>query len=389
MEAASFIAKKLRFKGKIAMVSIAISFLVMIIAVSVSSGFRREIRSGIASVSGDIQLTPADMNYIGEESPISSNPPSLEAIEALQGVRSVDPVIYRAGIVKQEDNIHGVIFKGVASSRDSLDGLGISIPDRLAEILELGEGDDLQAYFVGERVKARRFHIRSVYRSPVRADDNLVVLASLEDMRRLNGWEEDEVSALEVTLDDAWRDAPLMKARTDEIGTLALVHASDTDDALVASSIMDKYPQLFDWLNLIDFNALAVLLLMTVVAGFNMISGLLILLFRNISTIGTLKALGMSDKAISSVFLRVSSNLVLKGMLIGNAIALALCAVQGATHILKLNPDNYFISYVPLKVNVPMILLADLAAYAVIMLLLQIPVKFISKVDPATTVRAQ
>lgn len=388
MNAPSFIAKKLRFKGKIAMVSIAISFFVMIIAVSVSSGFRREIRSGIASVSGDIQLTPADMNYIGEESPVSSRPPSLEAITASQGVKSVDPVIYRAGIVKQEDNIHGVIFKGIAT-QDSLSGLRISIPDRLSEILGIGEGDDLQAYFVGERVKARRFHVYSVYRSPVRADDNLVILASLDDMRRLNGWEEDEVSALEVTLDDSFRDAPLMKAKTDEIGSMALLYSSDEDDALVASSIMDKYPQLFDWLNLIDFNALAVLLLMTVVAGFNMISGLLILLFRNISTIGTLKALGMTDKSISSVFLRVSSNLVLKGMLIGNALALLLCAIQNATHVLKLNPDNYFVSYVPLKVNLPMILLADLLAYAVIMLLLQIPVRFISKVDPATTVRAQ
>ncbi len=388
MNAPSFIAKKLRFKGKIAMVSIAISFFVMIIAVSVSSGFRREIRSGIASVSGDIQLTPADMNYIGEESPVSSRPPSLEAITASQGVKSVDPVIYRAGIVKQEDNIHGVIFKGIAT-QDSLSGLRISIPDRLSEILGIGEGDDLQAYFVGERVKARRFHVYSVYRSPVRADDNLVVLTSLDDMRRLNGWEEDEVSALEVTLDDSFRDAPLMKTKTDEIGSMALLYSSDEDDALVASSIMDKYPQLFDWLNLIDFNALAVLLLMTVVAGFNMISGLLILLFRNISTIGTLKALGMTDKSISSVFLRVSSNLVLKGMLIGNALALLLCAIQNATHVLKLNPDNYFVSYVPLKVNLPMILLADLVAYAVIMLLLQIPVRFISKVDPATTVRAQ
>jgi lipoprotein-releasing system permease protein len=224
---------------------------------------------------------------------------------------------------------------------------------------------------------------------PVQADDNLVVLATIEDMRRLNGWEDDEVSALEVTLDDSWRQAQLMTAKKDEIGTLALLHAGEDDDVLVASSLLDKYPQLFDWLNLIDFNALAVLLLMTVVAGFNMISGLLILLFRNISTIGTLKAMGMTDRHISSVFLRVSSNLVLKGMLIGNAVALALCALQNATHVLKLNPDNYFISYVPLKVDLPMILLADALAYGVIMLLLLIPARFISKVDPAVTVRAQ
>ena len=389
MKASAFIASRLRFEGKIAMVSIAISFLVMIIAVSVSSGFRREIRSGIASVSGDIQLTPADMNYIGEESPVSSNPPGLEAITAVPGVRGVVPVVYRAGIVKKDDNIHGVLFKGVSAPQDTLSSLGIRIPERLATLLELGEGDDLQAYFVGERVKVRRFHIRSVYSMPVQADDNLVVLASLQDLQRLNGWGEDEVSALEVTLDDASRQASVMSAKTEEIGTIALLHAGDEDDALVASSLLDKYPQLFDWLNLIDFNALAVLLLMTIVAGFNMISGLLILLFRNISTIGTLKALGMDDRSIASVFLRVSSHLVLKGMAIGNGLALALCLLQNATHVLKLNPENYFISYVPLDVNLPLIIVADAAAYAVIMLLLLIPVRFISKVDPAVTVRAQ
>lgn len=388
MKASAFIAGKLRFKGKIAMVSIAISFFVMILAVSISSGFRHEIRRGVASISGDIQLTSADMNFISEESSISASPPGLGAIDSVMGVKSVAPVVYRAGIVKKDDNIHGVIFKGVPQ-QDSLSGLGVSIPSRLADILELKEGDGLQAYFVGERVKVRKFTVRSVYQSLVEADDNLMVYASLEDMQRLNGWEEDEVSALEVTLDDRFRQAPVMKAITDEVGTLALLYAGTYDDALVAASAMDRYPQLFDWLNLIDFNVVAILVLMTIVAGFNMISGLLILLFQNISTIGILKALGMTDKSISSVFLRVSSNLVLKGMAVGNLSALLFCAVQGATHLIRLNPENYFISFVPVSINIPMILLADAVAYLVIMLLLLIPAMFISKVEPAQTVRAQ
>ena len=388
MGAPSFIAGKLRFKGKIAMVSIAISFLIMILAVSVSSGFRREIRSGVASISGDVQLTSADMNYLSEETSVSAVPPSLGAIDSVRGVTSIIPVVYRAGIVKKDDVIHGVIFKGVPQ-QDSLSGLGVSIPSRLSDLLGIKAGDDLQAYFVGERVKVRKFNVKSVYNSLVDADDNLMVFASLEDMQRLNGWDEDEVSALEVMLDDRYRQAALMKAKTDEIGFLALERAGTYDDAFVATSAVDRYPQLFDWLNLIDFNVVAILILMTIVAGFNMISGLLILLFQNISTIGTLKAMGMTDKSIASVFLRVSSNLVLKGMAIGNLLALAFCAIQGSTHLLKLNPDNYFISFVPVSVNIPMIILADIVAYAAIMLLLLIPTLFISKVDPAQTVRTQ
>ena len=388
MSAPSFIASRLRFKGKIAMVSIAISYLVMILAVSISSGFRREIRNGLASIGGDIQLTPVDMNYISEDSPVSATPPSLGAIDSVRGVRSIVPAVYRAGIIKKDDNIHGVIFKGLPQ-QDSLAGLGVSIPSRLSEMLGIGEGDDLQAYFVGERVKVRKFKVKSVYQNPVQADDNLMVFASIEDMQRLNGWEEDEVSALEITLDDGYRQTVLMKEKTDEIGTLALLHAGTYDDVYVASSAVDRYPQLFDWLNLIDFNVVAILILMTIVAGFNMISGLLILLFQNISTIGTLKAVGMTDKSIASVFLKMSSRLVLKGMALGNILALLFCMIQGRTHLLKLNPDNYFISFVPVNANIPMIILADVLSYLVIMLLLLIPTLFISKVDPAQTVRAQ
>lgn len=389
MKAPSFIARKLRFKGRIAMVSIAISFLVMILAVSISSGFRREIRSGIASVCGDIQLTSADMNYISEDSSIDACPPSLGAIDSLPGVTGVAPVVYRAGIVKKGDNIHGVLFKGVQQPDSALSGLGISIPSRLSELLGLKEGDDLQAYFVGERVKVRKFHVRSVYRGLVNADDNLQIFADISDLQRLNGWGEDEVSALEVSLDDRSRRTGAMKELTDEVGSLALLMAGTYDDALVAQSSIDRYPQIFDWLNLIDFNVVAILILMTIVAGFNMISGLLILLFQNISTIGTLKSMGMTDKAISSVFLRVSSTLVLKGMAIGNALALLFCLVQSTTHLIGLNPENYFISFVPVSVNIPMILLSDVISYLVIMVLLLIPAMFISKIDPAQTVRAQ
>jgi len=134
---------------------------------------------------------------------------------------------------------------------------------------------------------------------------------------------------------------------------------------------------------------LFILILMTIVAGFNMISGLLIMLFENISTIGLLKSLGMNDRAISKVFLTSAAVLVLKGMLAGNALALLFCLVQDRTHFLKLDPENYFVSFVPVEVDVPAVLLADAAAFVVIMLLLLIPTLFISKVDPAQTVRVK
>ena len=388
MNAAAFISRKLRFKGKTAMVSIAVSFLVMILAVSISSGFRKELRDNVSAISGDIQITSSSLNYVSEDSPISSMPPSLYAIRAVDGVESIEPAVYRAGIVKKDDNIHGVLFKGVSAS-DSTSSLQVSIPSKLSDLLGLKEGDDLIAYFVGERVKMRKFKVASIYRSLVEADDNLLVYASLSDLQRLNSWEQDEVSALEITLADHFRSRSRISMKTDEIGTLALLMADAEDDDLIATPITDKYSRIFDWLDLIDLNVMVILILMTVVAGFNMISGLLILLFQNISTIGILKSMGMTDRSISELFLRVSSNLVLKGMAIGNILALLFCALQSSTHFIRLNPENYFISFVPVSVNVPMILLADLLAYVGIMLLLLLPTLFISKVDPAQTVRAQ
>ena len=386
MDVSFFIAKRIRFKGKMAMVSISVSFLVMIIAVAVSSGFRHEIRDGISSVSGDVQLVSADMNWIGESSPVSRTPSWLDRIRSMPEVGEVSPAVYRAGILKSGDNIHGVIFRGTEQD-SSLAGLGISVPFSLASMLGISVGDELPAYFVGERVKVRKFTVKSLYDSMLPSDDEMLIRASLEDMQRVNGWSEDEVSAIELRLHPSSRSVAGMEEAAAEAGSIAMMYSSDDEPAVVAVSSVSRYPQLFDWLNLIDFNVLFILVLMTAVAGFNMISGLLIMLFENIPTIGVLKSLGMTDRAIAKIFLSASSSIVLKGMAAGNLLALAFCLVQGMTRVLKLDPTNYFVSFVPVHLDLPLILAADLAAYVIIMILLLIPSLFISGIDPAKTVR--
>ena len=394
MDVSLFIARRLRFKGRIAMVSIAVSFFVMIVSVSISSGFRHEIRDGISFFSGDVQLTPVNLNYLDETEPIDRYPSYLEHVESLDGVESVVPAVYRAGIVKKDGNIHGVLFKGVeecaVAGCDTLPALGVAVPSRLAAMLDLHPGDRLPSYFVGEKVKARNFTVSSVYDGMLDGEkDNMVVFAGLSDMQRLNGWECDQVSAMEVILDRKHKDMRSMQSMQQEIGSIVLLYASDDETSVVARSAVSRFPQIFDWLNLIDFNVFFILLLMTAVAGFNMISGLLIMLFENISTIGLLKSLGMDDRRIAKVFLASASSAVLKGMLAGNALALVFCAVQGYFHVIRLDPVNYFLSFVPVYVNIPMWLVADMASYFVIMLLLLIPSLFITKIDPARTVRVE
>jgi lipoprotein-releasing system permease protein len=194
---------------------------------------------------------------------------------------------------------------------------------------------------------------------------------------------------MEVMLDKDSRSDARIRELTEETGALLYAYTAEDETTVVASSCVSRYPQIFDWLNLLDFNVLFILLLMTIVAGFNMISGLLIMLFENISTIGLLKTLGMTDRAIAKVFLSSSAVLMAKGMAIGNALAIIFCMVQSSTHILKLDPVNYFVSYVPVHPDLGMILVADVISFVAIMVLLLIPCVFISKVDPAETVRVR
>jgi lipoprotein-releasing system permease protein len=391
-----FISKKLKFQGNVAAVAIAVSFFVIIVAVAVSSGFRHEIREGVAAMTGDISISPFPSGTDEPES-LPVHLPQEEAIRALPGVRDIVPVAVRAGIVKNGEIVHGVIVKGIpdpvgndGSGKVGNDGSGkvgndagsdrpslsVSIPQRLSEIMGLGEGDDLTTYFVGEKLRVRKFHIASVHRDLIELDDNLLVYASLEDLQRLNGWEADEASSLEVRLTDNANQEVLEL----EIGTLL-------EDYYVSSS-KRTYPQVFDWLNLLDFNVVIILILMTVVAGFNMVSGLLIMLLRNISTVGTLKTLGMDNRAIGRLFVRIGAEAVLKGMLIGNAAALLFCLLQGTTHLIPLDPANYFVAWVPVRVNLLWILGADAVAFIGILLLLWIPTRVIARIDPAQTVKA-
>ena len=370
-----------------AVIPVAVSFLVIILSITISSGFRRQVRNGISALTGDIQLTSPQANAFSSDVSVNARPSFLDGIISMKGVEAVTPAVYRAGIVQNGGDLQGVMFKAVPSF-DTIP-LQLGIPRSLARTLRLAEGDELRAYFIGERVQVRKFTVSSIYEGISDNSGNPVVLASIEDIRRVNGWEDDKASALEITLSDRYRSRRAEKDKAVSIAGYAYGGRTDDDDPVMAVAAVDKYYNIFDWLDLIDFNVLAILLLMILVAGFNMVSGLLILLFRNISTIGILKALGMDDRSIAGVFMRVAARVVARGMLAGNCLALLFCLLQHLTHFVRLNPDNYFISYVPVHVDLPQLLLVNGAAFAVIMLIMLLPSLFIAKVDPADTVRVK
>ena len=343
-----------------------------------AGGFRREIRDGVSEIAGDIQIADIYQNFYSDTDPILTDLPFVEKVRTVKGVKSITPAVYRAGIVKTDEGIKGVLFKGIPADSSSLE---VTVPSKIAKTLRLSAGDEMTAYFVGEKVRIRKFKVADIYESAIDNEENLIVYASIDDLRRLNGWEANEVSALEITLEPAYRTRMLMNEKEAEVGAVCY--------PLIARSSAHRYGNMFDWLDLIDFNVLAILILMILVAAFNMISGLLILLFRSVSTIGTLKTMGMKDSSIAGVFLRLSSGIVLKGMAAGNIAAFLFCVIQSATRFIKLDPANYFVSYVPVELNLLQVFVADVTAYAVIMILLLIPSLFISRIDPAETVRVK
>ena len=341
-------------------------------------------------MTGDIRITPFTSGN-SDPVPMPLHLEQEDAIKSIPGVVALEPSVVRAGIVKNGDVIHGVIVKGipdqVGNDGDVMAGidrpsLPVSIPHRLSEITGLGPGDKLTTYFIGEKVKVRQFNIVNIHRDILEADDNLLVYAGIKDMQRVCGWDEDQVSCIDVRLLESFRG----KAAQEEIA--ARIGWQLSGENLYVSTSAHTYPQLFDWLGLLDFNVWVILLLMTLVAGFNMVSGLLIMLLRNIPAIGTLKTLGMTDGAIGKVFVRSGAVAAFKGMLWGNALALLFCLIQGTTHLIPLDPENYFVSFVPVHVSVPAIILADAAAYAGIILLLWLPARLIARVDPSKTVKA-
>ena len=407
-----FLAKKIGNKadstGKlsrtgtiISIVSVALSIAVIIVAVSVSNGFRSEIGGKARGFMGDITLAEPGLEITGESGPVSSDLTYMDKLQKLPMVERINGVSYRKGILKTTDEIGGVLFKGLDSTYNmsfysryltegrlpELGGKRISneimVSKRLAQILGYKVGDKVTAYFVDEQVKVRRFDLVGIFDAQLEQLDKYLAIADIRHINRLNGWD-NGFSGYEIFLKKCDVEQQVL-----EIEDIIYENTTEDDTPLIPSSLQKKYYVLYDWLHLLDLNVLVILALMIAVAGFNMVSGLLIMLFERISQIGLLKAMGMTNNAVSRVFLTKSATVVLQGMLWGNAIAIMLCLLQMKFSIITLNPDNYFVSAVPIDFNLTWILGMNAIAFAAIMLIMMLPCHFISRIDPAATMRVK
>ena len=391
-----------RTSNTIAWVSVCLSVAIMIVAIAVVAGFKQEIRSRATGFMGSVMLVQPGQSPLNEQYPFSETLSYRGQLQAEPGVRSVSGVAWRSGLIKTEEQIDGLYFKGVDSLYDFsffrsclVDG---ALPDyrgrissdillsrSTADKLGFSVGDEVVVYFIGEPVKVRKFRLCGLYDARLDEIDTQMAVADRRQIQRLNGWAADQVSSIEIRT----ADNVSVERMAERIEERIFLSGQDGDTALFVTHVKRLYGHLFDWLALLDLNVLMILLLMVAVAGFNMISAILIILFEKISAIGLLKAVGMTSREVGRVFMLRAGALVGKGMLWGNALGIGLCLIQRHTRLLRLDPASYFVSFVPIRLSLGQILLLDLAAAILIMAVVSLSTRFIARVSPDRTMRME
>jgi lipoprotein-releasing system permease protein len=382
---------------KIAIVAITLGIAIMLIAVAVSSGFQQKIRAKIAGFKGHIQITNYDNNNSDVSTvPILLNQDFYPTFKGIEGIKKVQPYINKGGILRTPNDFQGIVFKGVNSDYDFsffkeflVEGKlpnydqprnrEVLISKTIADRLQLKLNDTLQAWFesaTSTGFKMRKPVIAGIYDTGFEEFDNAIIVGDLKEVQRINKWKENEVGGFEVLLDDF----DLLKEKGDQV-------YSNIGATLNSNTIIDNYPAIFEWVKLFDNNVWFIIAIMVVIAGINMITALLVLILERVQMVGILKTLGSSNWEIQKVFLYNASYLILRGLLFGNLIGLGLLLIQKFFKIIELNPETYYVSTVPVNINILHFVLLNLGTLVLCLVMLIIPSMIVSKIHPSKSIK--
>ena len=387
---------------RIATAGVAVGILVMIISICVTIGFQREIKGRVASLVGHIQVVNSETLYRNNPAPIEVSDSLCREISALHGVTHVQRFALCMGMLKTEHAFRGIYFRGVDSSFDpsfladnlvsgSVPSFGqgdapsdsILLSASMASALQVEVGQKIYAYFFDKNLRARRFVVSGVFQTNMADFDDKMCFADVRTVQRLSGWEGDQYSGAEVILDDF--------SSMDTVGTNLSSMFYMKEDAYghyyATPRVDELFPQVFSWLTLLDTNVVAILILMICVASVTMVSGLLIIILERTRFIGVMKAMGATNSQLRSVFLYLSAMIVVRGLFMGNVIALALLFIQKVTGIVALDPESYYLARVPVYFPVWGIVLVNVITLVVCVLVLIVPTHVVSRIQPARSIR--
>lgn len=386
---------------KIAIIGITLGLAVMILAVAIASGFKQEISNKIIGFGSHIQVLNYDNNISFETSPINKNQSFYPDLKNLKGVKNIQEFAIKAGIIKTKTDIQGIVLKGVGTDfdwsffnqnlikgesftvNDSVRSNSIIISKHVANLLKLDIGDRIAAYFIQEPMRMRSFKISGIYETSLIEFDEKFALVDIKHIQKLNNWGNNEISGFEILLDNF---SNIDKMTTD-VRDIVGFHFNPDGSKLKVIGIKEKYYQMFDWLALTDTNVWIILILMVAVAGFNMVSGLLILILERTNMIGILKALGTKNWSIRKIFLYQSGFIITKGLLWGNIIGLTLCFLQAKFQIIKLDASSYYLTSVPINLKLWHVMALNLGTLIITVFMLIIPSFIISKLSPEKTIK--
>lgn len=401
-----YISKRLKANGSfssvvhtIAISSICIGLAVMLISVMILGGFTSTIENKIFSFSGHLQVVKFTLNNAIEESPFSTETSLLSASDTLEAIRHVQEYSHKATLLRSEQEIQGVLLKGIGPTFDTanfnqniVQGEFISFPDstysrevilssKMGRLMRVGVGDPVVLNFMDfstnpPSLRTRRLIVKGIYETGLEDFDDHIIIGDIGLIRRLNNWNDSLVGGYEVFVSDV-----------DQIPQVERLLYDQLEYELYPQKVSDKYVQFFDWMRLISKNEVIFLVIITFVACFNMASVLLIMIMERTQMIGLLKAIGAGNKLVRRIFVYRGMILMGKGMLLGNVLGLGLAFLQYKFKIIPLDPQNYYMEYVPIQWDWGMVMLLNLLTFLIISLVLFLPTRIITGISPIQSIR--
>jgi lipoprotein-releasing system permease protein len=387
----------------IALTGIALGIILMLLSVAVVTGFKKEISDKVIGFGSHIQLVNFDSNLSFETAPVKKDQLFLPKLYAIDNIKKISPFATKTGIIKTHENIQGVVLKGVDTTYNSdffakhltegrlPDFSGprsgeVLISANLCSRLNLNLKDPLYMYFVNEGEKlprVRQFNICGIYRTHLQEFDDLFIICDLRQIQHINSWDSTQISGFDIYL----HDFDALDKTALQVKEKTINYTTEPGSTLRTLTIRQKYPQLFDWLSILDMNVWVILILMVTVAGFNMISALLVLILERSRMIGTLKAMGSRNKSIRNIFLILSGFLISRGLFWGNLAGILLLIIQKYFQVFRLDPASYYMEIVPVHLSFLHIILLNIGALVITLIMLIFPAMFISRISPEKILR--
>lgn len=382
---------------RISIISLVLGLSVMIVSLAVLLGFKKEIRDKLSGFTGHIQITKYDANPSIELPPISRDSLNVNLLKSVKGIEKVECFITKAAIIRTEEDMQGVMVKGVGDDFDtsffsenlkqgylpdfsqSKKTNDILVSKKIADLLDINLQDLLRVYFVNNetgQLRGRRFSVSGIYETSVEEFDERFILADIRHLQKINNWAEHQVSGVELYVDDFSQ----IEAIEDAVYKI-IPYDLDTEN------IKERYPQIFDWLQLQDINVIVILVLIILVSSVSMISTLLVLIIERTRMIGVLKALGAQNSQIRKIFLIQAAYIIIIGLFIGNVLGLGLAFIQKQFGLVQLNAETYYMSVVPIHIDIVSILALNIGTIILILLFMIFPSWVTSRIEPSKSIR--